>query len=130
MKNRSRKQRGGSLANLFRKKKMPISSQAANSQPLLTETKANGTVMYGRRMSEGTFVEQKQKKAEAAKKIRNHIKKIKNANNATRNMALKIMNNSMRNKTRKMLNHRNLNSLTNDQILELYTTGKVRSLSQ
>ncbi len=127
MKNRSRKQKGGSLASLFTKKKTPVT---ANSTPLLSETKSNGTVMYGRRMSENSFIQQKQKKAQAAKKIRNHMKKIKNANNATRNMALKMMNNNMRNKTRKMLNQKNLNSLTNDQIIELYTTGKVRSLSQ
>jgi CRISPR/Cas system-associated endonuclease Cas1 len=130
MKNRSRKQRGGSLASLFTKKKTPVSSMTTNSTPLLSETKSNGTVMYGRRMSQNTFIQQKQKKAQAAKKIRNHMKKIKNANNATRNMALKMMNNNMRNKTRKMLNQKNLNSLTNDQIIELYTTGKVRSLSQ
>ena len=129
MKNRTRKQRGGSLASFFGRKKTPVSSQPSNSQPLLAETKANGTVMYGRRMSENTFVAQRQKKAEAAKKIREHIKKLKNANNATRNMALKLMNNNVRNKTRKMLNQ-NLNSLTNDQVIELYATGKVRSLSQ
>lgn len=126
MRNRTRKQRGGSLASLFGRKKTPVSSQ---QQPLLAETKANGTVMYGRRMSENTFVAQRQKKAEAAKKIREHFKKLKNANNATRNMALQMMNNNVRNKTRKMLNQ-NLNSLSNDQVLELYATGKVRSLSQ
>ncbi len=130
MKNRTRKQRGGSFANLFRKKKTPVSSQPTNSTPLLTEKKNNGTVMYGRRMSENTFVAQKQKKAEAAKRIRNHIKKLKNVNNATRNAALKMMNNNARNKTRKLLNHKNFNSLTNDQVIELFTTGKIRSLSQ
>ena len=75
-------------------------------------------------------VAKKQKKAEAARKLRNHIRKIKNANNATRNMALKMMNANMRNRTRKLLNYKNLNSLSNDQILELYQLGKVRSISQ
>lgn len=123
-----RKQRGGSLASLFTKpKKAPVTT---NQSPLLQTTKNNNSVMYGRKQSLANFVTMKQKKAEAAKRIRNHVQRLKSSSNTVRNASLRLMNANMRNKTRKVLNYKNLNSLSNDQLLELYQTGKVRSLSQ
>ena len=122
---KTRKQRAGSLASFFkRNKKAPVST-ASN----MKTTKNNTTVMYGRKQSLANFVTLKQKKADMAKKLRNHAKHLKTISNATRNEALRLMNTNMRNKTRTLINYKNLNSLSNDQLIELYTTGKVRSLS-
>ncbi len=127
---KTRKQRGGSLFNFFTKKSTPVSTTITNKTPLITTTKNNSSVMYGRSTAMNNWVAKKQKKAEAARKLRNHIRKMKSTNNATRNMALKMMNANMRNRTRKVLNYKNLNTLSNDQLLELYQLGKVRSTSQ
>ncbi len=86
--------------------------------------------MYGRSAKLNNWVTQKQKKANAARKIRNHVQKMKSVSNATRNAALQMMNANMRNRTRKLLNYKNLNALSNDQLLELYQLGKVRSKSE
>lgn len=123
---KTRKQRGGSLASFFKKnKKTPVSS-ASNIQT----TKNNTTVMYGRKQSLANFVTLKQKKADLAKRLRNHAKRLQSVSNAVRNESLRLMNANMRNKTQKLINYKNLNSLSNDQLIELYQTGKVRSLSQ
>lgn len=126
-KTRKQKQRGGSLTNFFKKKKTPVST---NTTPLLSTTKNNSGITYGRTISRENFVAKKQKTANAAKKLRAHIQRMKAVSNNVRNQSLKMMNNNMRNRTRKLLNYKNLNSLSNDQVVELYTTGKVRSLSQ
>jgi hypothetical protein len=125
--NKTRKQRGGSLASLF-KKKTPVST-TNNKTPLITASKNNTSVSYGRTAALNNWVAKKQKKAEAARMIRNHIRKLKGVNNATRNTALKMMNANMRNRTRKLLNYKNFNTLSNDQVFELYQLGKVRSTS-
>lgn len=128
---KTRKQRGGSLANtfasLFSKKKGPVTTNTSES---IQTTKNNTTVMYGRKQNLQTFVKTKQKKANLAKRLRNHTNRLKGLSNAVRNESLRLMNNNLRNKTRKLLNFKNINALSNDQIIELYTTGKVRSLSQ
>ena len=122
----TRKKRGGALFN-FLKKKAPVT---ANTTPLITATKNNSTVMYGRSASLNNWVTKKQKKAEAARKIRNQVKTFKAASPSVMNNAYKLMDNASRNRTKRLMNYKNINSLSNDQLLNLYFTGKVRSASQ
>lgn len=129
MVSKTRKQRGRGLANLFRKRK-PLSSVPVSTGMIEVETPTNNTIVsYKRKGSLTDFTDIKQRKAFAAKAIRNHIRTLKSKSNNVRNEALRLMNNTMRNKTRKLLNAKNLNTLTNDQVLELYQIGKVRSTS-
>lgn len=129
MASKTRKQRGRGLANLFRKRK-PLSSVPVATGVIELETPTNNTIVsYKRKGSLTDFTNIKQRKAFAAKAIRNHIRTLKSKSNNVRNEALRLMNNTMRNKTRKLLNAKNLNTLTNDQVLELYQIGKVRSSS-
>ncbi len=125
---KTRKQRGGSLASLFKKKKTPLSSQA-NTSGNSTVEKNTSVVSFKRKQNLANFITLKQKKAALAKMIRAHIQRIKNLNNSTRKQALELMNGDMRNKTRTLLNHPTYNSLSNDQLIEIYQTGKVRSTS-
>lgn len=129
MVSKTRKQRGSGLANLFRKRK-PLSSVPTTVGAIEVETPRNNTIVsYKRKGSLTNFTDIKQRKAFAAKAIRNHVRTLKSKPNAVRNEALRLMNNATRNKTRKLLNAKNLNTLTNDQVLELYNIGKVRSSS-
>lgn len=123
---KTRKQRGGSLASFF-KKKTPVTT---NTTPLIQTTRNNSTVMYGRKQSLANFVTLKQKKADLAKRLRNHVKRLKAVSNTVRNESYKLMNANMRNKTKTLVNYKNLNALSNDQLIELYQTGKVRSSSE
>lgn len=122
---KTRKQRGSGWLNRFMKKKNTPVTSTTNVTPLLT----NNSVSYTRRGSEANFVTMKKRKAFAAKTIRNHVKKLKNLPNNVRAESFKLMNDDVRNKTKTLVNYKNLNSLSNDQVIELYTTGKVRSAS-
>lgn len=120
-------QRGGSLLNLF-KKKTPVTT-TATATANVTPVSSNNAVSYTRKGSEENFISIKKRKAFAAKSIRNHVKKIKNLSNEIRVNALKLMNDSTRSKIQPLLNYKNLNSLSNDNLIEFYSTGKVRSSS-
>ena len=126
-KNRQR-QRGGSLVNFFKKKKTPLASQG-NGNSTIKTNKSNNTVSYSRKVNLDKFVSIKQRKAEAAKQIREQMKRLKNVSNSVREEAFRLMPNNMRNMTRRVYNYKNANTLTNDQLVELYETGNVRSLS-
>lgn len=119
---KNRKQTGSGWLNYFRKKNVITTN---NTVPLVT----NNSVAYTRKGSIGNFVDMKKRKAFAAKSIRNHLKRLKNTSNEVRSNALKLMNNTTRSKIQPMLNYKNLNSLSNDQIVEFYITGKARSAS-
>lgn len=127
-KTRKHRQSGGSLASLFQKKK-PLSTVPTVTAIEVEKTPNNTIVSYKRKGSLANFADIKQRKAFAAKTIRNHIRTLKSKPNAIRNEALRLMNNNIRNKTRRLLNSKNLNTLTNDQVLELYHVGKIRSAS-
>ena len=118
-------QRGGSLLNLL-KKKTPVTTTATTN---ITPVSSTNAVSYTRKGSEENFISIKKRKAFAAKSIRNHVKKIKNLSNEIRVNALKLMNDSTRSKIQPLLNYKNLNSLSNDNLIEFYSTGKVRSSS-
>lgn len=122
---KTRKNRGGSLANLFRKKTAPLSSQT-NS---INKTVKNNSISYGRKGSETNFIAIKKKKAMVAKMVRNHVAKLKSLNEKTRNESMMLMNDAAREKAKILLGFPTFNSLSNDQVVELYTTGKVRSQS-
>ena len=122
----TRKRRGGSLANLFRKKKAPLASQT-NKVGMKT---GNNLISYKRAQSEANFITMKKKKAMVAKMLRNHVAKLKSVSNNVRKNSLMLMNDTLREKTQMLLNQPNINSLSNDQVVELYTTGKVRSKSE
>lgn len=127
---KTRKQRGRGLANFFKKKKAPLSSQGnTSSSNSVQMTQSSNVVNFKRKMTEGNFITMKQKKTALAKMIRSHVQRMKNVSPEVRNDALKLMNNDMRNKTRKLLNYPSYNSLSNDQIIELFQTGKIRSSS-
>ena len=117
-------QRGGSLLNLL-KKKTPVTTTTANVTPVSSKN----AVSYTRKGSEENFISIKKRKAFAAKSIRNHVKKITNLSNEVRADALKLMNNSTRSKIQPLLNYKNLNSLSDDKLIEFYSTGKARSSS-
>lgn len=122
---KNRRQRGGSLAKLFSKKKnAPLASKNT-----VETTLANNVVTYQRKGSEANFVTMKKKKANVASKLRNHVKKLKSVSPETRNESFKLMNATLRDKMKTLLNFPSFNSLNNDQVVELYTTGKVRSKS-
>ena len=122
MAGKTRKQRGRGLANLFRKK-APLSSSAVNVN------RQNNSITYKRKGSLTNFLNLKKRKAFAAKTIRNHVQKLKSVSNNVRASALSMMNANTRAKTQQLLNVKNFNSLSNDQVLELYNIGKLRSLS-
>ncbi len=122
----TRKRRGGSLANLFRKKKTPLASQT-NEVEIKT---GNNLISYKRTQSEANFITMKKKKAMVAKMLRNHVARLKSASNAVRKESLNLMNNTLKEKTKTLMNYPGLNSLSNDQVVELYQTGKVRSKSE
>lgn len=115
--------------NFFRKKKAPLASQGNSNTGTLKVNKKNNTVSYSRQINLNKFVTLKQRKAEAAKKIRNQVKRLKNVSNDVREEAFRLMPTNMRNSTRRVYNYKNVNSLSNDQIVNLYTIGKVRSVS-
>ena len=119
-------QRGGSLANLFRKKKAPLASQT-NTVQVKT---GNNTISYKRAQSQANFITMKKKKAMVAKMLRNHVAKLKSVSNNVRKDSIMLMNDTLREKTQILMNYPNINSLSNDQLVELYTTGKVRSKSE
>lgn len=127
--NKTRKQRGRGLANLFRKK-APLSSVPVTTPGnYVVENNSVNIVSYKKKQNLGNFITMKQKKSQVAKFLRNHIKKLKSLPNNVRNESFRLMNNTVRNKTRKLYNYPNVSSLSNDQLIELYTIGKVRSLS-
>jgi hypothetical protein len=126
-KTRKQRGRGRGLANLFRKK-TPLTSQA--SVATVAVNKTGNAVSYTRKASLNSFVNLKKRKAIVAKGIRNHIRQLKALDNDVRTQALSFMNANARMKDELLLNQPNLNSLSDDQLLELYQTGKVRSLSQ
>lgn len=121
---KNRKNRGGGLAKLFGKKKAPLASE--NSVEVVT---GNNLISYGRKGSQENFITMKKKKAAVAKMVRNHVAKLKSLSNATRNNSLRLMNNTAREKATILLSFPTFNSLSNDQVVELYVTGKVRSKS-
>lgn len=86
-------------------------------------------IQYGRKSSEENFITMKKKKAVVAKIVRNHVAKLKALSNNIRNESMGLMNDDAREKTKTLLNFPSFNSLSNDQIVELYQTGKVRSKS-
>lgn len=122
---KTRKNRGGGLASLFSKKKTPLASQS-NS---INKTLKNNTVTYGRKGSQENFISLKKKKSIVAKMVRNHVARLKSLNEKTRNDSLMLMNDDAREKAKILLGFPSFNSLSNDQVVELYTTGKVRSQS-
>ena len=120
---KTRKNRGGSLAKLFTKKK-PLSSQLQNSTVV-----SNNSIYYTRTVNQGNFISMKKKKAVVANMVRTHVAKLKSLNTTTRNESMRLMNDDAREKARTLLTFPSFNSLSNDQVVELYQTGKVRSKS-
>ena len=123
---KTRKQRGGSLARLFGAKK-PLSQTQRNSS--MNVALGNNLHSYGRKGSEANFISLKKKKSMVAKMVRNHVTKLKSLSNTVRNDSLRLMNETSREKAKALLTFPKFNSLSNDQVVELYTTGKVRSAS-
>ena len=120
---RTRKHRGGSLASLFQKKKAPVTT--ANSS--IATTQNDSTVMYGRKEGLNEWAAKKQKKANAAKKIRDYVALLKTKPSETIEESYKHMDNETKDRTKRLINYKNITALSNDQLLELYYLGKVRS---
>lgn len=120
---KTRKHKGGSLASLFQRKKAPLTT------PLLTTTKNDNSVMYGRKDNLTEWVAKKQKKANVAKKLRTYAKTLKGKSSDVLNQAYSLMNNETRNRTKRLAEYANINALSDEQLLELYYSGKVRSAS-
>ena len=122
---KTRKHRGGSFASLFQKKKAPVTTANASS----TKAQNDSSVMYGRKNTLNEWVAKKQKKANTAKKIREHVNLLKSKSPSTLDEAYKLMNNETRDRTKRMMDYKNINALSDDQLLELYYLGKIRSAS-
>jgi hypothetical protein len=120
---KTRKHKGGSLASLFQRKKTPLTT------PLLTTAKNDSSVMYGRKDNLSEWVAKKQKKSNVAKKLRTYAKTLKGKSSEVLNQAYSLMNNETRNRTKRLAEYANINALSDEQLLELYYSGKVRSAS-